>query len=191
MVIFQRKYHNMKGVVFTEFLELVEDKFGYEVVDFVIESSNLSSNGSYTAIGTYPHQEIHKMLDILSKRVDVSKSELLQTFGKYLTNRFSNSYTEFYEKESNTIDFLNSVEDHIHVEVKKLYPDAELPTFDSEIINANKLVMIYKSKRKLSHLAEGLIYGAAQYYGEEIEVHRENLADGDGSEVKFTIVRNS
>ncbi len=31
----------MKGIVFTEFLELVEHKFGLEVVDEIIEKSNL------------------------------------------------------------------------------------------------------------------------------------------------------
>jgi len=31
----------MKGIVFTEFLELVEDKFGLEMVDNIIESSDL------------------------------------------------------------------------------------------------------------------------------------------------------
>ena len=35
----------MKGIVFTEFLEMVEEKFGLEVVDYIIESSELASEG--------------------------------------------------------------------------------------------------------------------------------------------------
>jgi len=31
----------MKGIVFTEFLELVENKFGLEMVDTIILNSNL------------------------------------------------------------------------------------------------------------------------------------------------------
>ena len=34
----------MKGIVFTEFLELVEDKFGLETVDEIINNSDLKSN---------------------------------------------------------------------------------------------------------------------------------------------------
>jgi len=43
----------MKGIVFTEFLELVENKFGLEMLDAIIEASNLESEGVYTRIGTY------------------------------------------------------------------------------------------------------------------------------------------
>ncbi|MBT8311465.1 MAG: hypothetical protein HKP23_01335, partial [Flavobacteriaceae bacterium] len=39
----------MKGIVFTEFLEMVEDKFGLEVVDTIIEKAELPSEGVYTA----------------------------------------------------------------------------------------------------------------------------------------------
>ena len=36
----------MKGIVFTEFLEMVEEKYGYEVVDQIIEESKLPSGGA-------------------------------------------------------------------------------------------------------------------------------------------------
>ena len=41
----------MRGIVFTEFLALVEDKFGLEMVDRIIFQSNLASEGAYTTIG--------------------------------------------------------------------------------------------------------------------------------------------
>ena len=40
----------MKGIVFTEFLDMVEKEFGYETVDHIIENSELSSNGIYTCL---------------------------------------------------------------------------------------------------------------------------------------------
>ena len=43
----------MKGVIFTEFLELVEKKFGLAMVDKIIGQSNLASEGIYTSVGTY------------------------------------------------------------------------------------------------------------------------------------------
>ncbi len=43
----------MKGIVFTGFLELVEDKYGLEMVDEIITNSNLESKGIYTSVGTY------------------------------------------------------------------------------------------------------------------------------------------
>ncbi|MFT6414777.1 MAG: hypothetical protein ACJARZ_000109 [Dokdonia sp.] len=43
----------MKGIIFTEFLDLVEATFGLEMVDIILNASKLPSNGVYTTIGTY------------------------------------------------------------------------------------------------------------------------------------------
>jgi hypothetical protein len=48
----------MKGIVFTEFIEMVEQRFGYEIVDELLTETELPSGGAYTAIGTYSHHEI-------------------------------------------------------------------------------------------------------------------------------------
>ena len=52
----------MKGIVFTEFLDLVESKFGLAMVDKIILQSQLESNGSYTSIGTYKFSEMLQLL---------------------------------------------------------------------------------------------------------------------------------
>jgi hypothetical protein len=39
----------MKGIVFTAFLEMVEDKFGIEIVDHIISHSDVDSKGVYTS----------------------------------------------------------------------------------------------------------------------------------------------
>jgi len=38
----------MKGMVFTEFIEFVEREFGFDVVDAMIEKSNVPNGGAYT-----------------------------------------------------------------------------------------------------------------------------------------------
>ncbi len=57
----------MKGLVFTEFLEMVESKFGYEVLDRLTSLPSLKGHGAYTSVGNYPHGEMLKMLDELTK----------------------------------------------------------------------------------------------------------------------------
>ncbi len=44
----------MKGIVFTEFLDMVDSVYSPEVVEDIIEASELASAGPYTAVGTYP-----------------------------------------------------------------------------------------------------------------------------------------
>ena len=73
----------MKGIVFTEFLELVEDKFGMEMVDEIIEASDLESEGVYTTIGTYNFSEMLQLLKQLSSRTNIAIDDLLLVYGEH------------------------------------------------------------------------------------------------------------
>ncbi len=180
----------MKGIVFTEFLDMVEAKFGYEVVDQIISESNLESDGIYTSIGTYPHSEVVSLLMNLSSEVKIDPSILLKEFGKYLFDAFLSSYPQFFTAVDNSFAFLHSIDNHIHVEVLKLYPDATLPSFQSEEIEDGTMIMTYKSERKMAGLAEGLIERSILHYDEKCSIQSEKMNE-EGSEVKFTIKRIS
>ena len=50
----------MKGVVFTEYVEFIEETFGFDVVDDMIEKAGVS--GVYTQAGNYEFDELFKMV---------------------------------------------------------------------------------------------------------------------------------
>ncbi|MBV6652154.1 MAG: heme NO-binding domain-containing protein [Mameliella sp.] len=180
----------MKGVVFTEFIEMVEDKFGFDVSDKIITESDLPSGGAYTAVGTYDFQEMVQLVSNLSKETGLDLPTLLYTFGDHLFGRFFSIYPHFFENKNDTFDFLNNLEDYIHVEVKKLYPDAQLPTIDCTTSEDGKtMTMIYKSQRRMGDLALGLINGCITHFEQNIGVEKTSEADG-GSEVTFTLTKN-
>ena len=180
----------MKGIVFTEFLEMVEDKFSPNMADKIIDASkNLSTDGAYTAVGTYHHSELIELVSHLSEETEIDLGLLVKTFGIYLFGRFVALYPSFFEENSSTFGFLQLIENHVHVEVRKLYPDAELPTFDTNLLNDNHLEMIYQSKRPFAPLAEGLMLGCMEYYGETIEIQKEDLSGGENKHVKFTLIK--
>lgn len=178
----------MKGMVFTEFLEMVEDQFGFETADKIIENSELASGGVYTAVGTYHHGEMVELVSNLSKESEIKIEDLLQAFGKHLFSQFVKGYGRFFEDVTDSFKFLSGIEDYIHVEVKKLYPDAELPTFEIETKSENELVMLYKSERGFADFAQGLILGCIAHFEEEVQVQREDL--NGPKEVRFTLQRN-
>lgn len=178
----------MKGLVFREFLKMVEDEFGYETVDTIIEKSKVPSKGIYTSVGTYKAEEMFALVGQLSSEKGMPVDKLLFVFGKYLFTVFKRSYPQFFENKKNSFELLADVEGKIHVEVLKLYPEAELPTFDVEQISTSKMVMIYRSKRRMGDFAEGLIVACVEYFGEKASIEKENL-EKDGSVVSFTITK--
>lgn len=179
----------MKGIVFSEFIELVEDKFGFEMADDIIDKSNLASGGAYTSVGTYDHKELLQLVTHLSQQTGISVEALVKVFGEHLLVRFSEGYPIFFESVTTCFEFLDSIENKVHVEVKKLYPEAELPTFDSQIESEQKMTLIYTSKRPFSALAYGLIKGASTYFNEQIEINMEDQSTPELTRVVFSLMK--
>ncbi|MDT7513665.1 heme NO-binding domain-containing protein [Rhodoferax mekongensis] len=167
----------MKGMVFTEFLEMVEDKFSADMVDDIIDDSAPPSGGAYTAVGTYDHNELVGMVVALSQRSGLPVPALVHAFGVHLFGRFHALYPAFFGGITSAVDFLYGIESVIHTEVRKLYPDAQLPSFDCERL-PDGLNMLYASPRHFGDLAEGLIAGAVAHFGDPVNVTRVNLPDG-------------
>jgi hypothetical protein len=179
----------MKGLVFTEFLDFVEGRFGVDSVDRIIQDSELASGGSYTAVGTYDHREMVELLGNLGRQSGIPVSELLEAFGRHLFSQLASAYRRLFENISSAFDFLEHLEGYIHVEVRKLYPEAELPRFECQNSGPDRLVLVYQSGRGLADLAHGMILGCADHFGDPLEIEREDLSAGVGTHVRFTLTR--
>ena len=88
----------MKGIVFTEFLELVENEFGLEVVQQIIDECELDTEGVYTSVGTYSHKDMFKMVAKLSEIKGLPVPALLMVFGEYFFTTLKDKYPVFVEK---------------------------------------------------------------------------------------------
>ncbi len=181
------RVNTMKGIVFTEFLEMIEDKMSPDLVDQIIEETDLPSEGTYTSLGTYDHAEIVLLVKRLSERTNIPVPDLISRFGKHLFQRFAELYPEFFKDVDSSFEFFRRVHDYVHVEVKKLYPDAELPTFVCESLEPGMLIMNYHSTRPFGDLAEGLIRGCISYFNESVQVERQNLSDEPDTHVRFSL----
>lgn len=180
----------MKGIVFTEFMDMVEQTWGYDMVDDMIDAADPPSGGAYTAVGTYDHGELVSMVIQLSQMTQTDIPKLLFLYGKHLFTRFAAGYGHFFEGIDNTLDFLERIENYIHVEVRKLYPDAELPTFESIRHAPQQLELVYRSERGFAHFANGLIHGCIEHYHESFDVDFEIL-DGVGKHARFMLTQKA
>ena len=167
----------MKGIVFSEFLNLVDEKFSIETSERLIDEVKPPSGGAYTTVGTYDHHEIVDLVVKLSEITSISVPDLLKIFGRHLLKRFSEIFPEFFENATSTLDFLPKVESFIHLEVRKLYSDAELPSLTWVSPHPGRIELTYRSPRSLPDLAEGLILGTADHFNELVEVKRESIPE--------------
>lgn len=180
----------MKGIVFREFMQMVEDQFSLETADAIIEASKLASGGSYTSVGTYPHEEMVELVKQLSISVGKPVPDLLRHFGRHLFHRFTIIHPQYVTTHASAFDLLRMLDGHVHVEVRKLYRDAELPSFEHRQLAENQMLFIYRSSRPLADFAEGLIEGCVQHFEEPMRIERVDLPATDGgAHARFTLTR--
>lgn len=177
----------MKGVIFTEFAEMAEARYGLDAVDRMFEVAKPVASGVYAATGTYPAAELFALVGALSTVVSVPVPRLVHAFGGHLFGALARMHPEYIRRARDCFDFLESIDSHIHVEVRKLHPDAELPRFSSRV-SADRMTMEleYRSPRRLDDLAQGLIEASLVHFREDASVTRGALADNEPGSL-FTI----
>ncbi|MGF1690751.1 heme NO-binding domain-containing protein [Photobacterium kagoshimensis] len=174
----------MKGIIFTEFLDIVENTFGLDVCQQMLDEA--FDEGCYTAVGSYDHKDLVKLILTLSKITDVPATELQEVYGKAVFTQLLASLPIPINDTTSTFDFIRKVEEHIHIEVKKLYPDATPPRFDFISEADSIMTMDYHSARCMSHVCLGLIQGCADHFNQKIQVEMKAIKP-DQSHVRFHI----
>ena len=180
----------MKGMVFTEFTEFVEHRCGLDMVDRMFQESDVPSGGAYTAVGTYDHREMVQLVGTLARLSESSVPALLKAFGSHLLGRFLKAHPAFFTQAGSLFAFVESIDQHIHVQVRKLYPDAELPSFTTQQPSADTLHLDYRSKRGFADLAEGLLVAAIAHFKEPVNLQRQDDVP-EPAATRFTLVRTT
>lgn len=176
----------MRGIVFTELLEFIEAHLGFDMVDSVLEHAGLANDGVFTQGGNYPFDELLKLVTTLSEQTGKPVNDLLTNFGEHLLVRLIGMYGEHMHPYQSTITLVSEVEGIIHAEVRKLYPDAELPTFKTIEKTETRIVLHYISDKRLEALAYGLMLGASKHFNENILIAYAPL-DSDSDTIVFTL----
>jgi hypothetical protein len=147
----------MKGFIFTNFVDFIETTHGLEMVDEMITNCNLPSEGIYSSFSNYDFDELVSLLTYVSTKTNTNPEILLEKFGVFVFPYLIGKHSYIIENFDNPIDLIGGIENHIHIEVKKLYNDADLPTFRVVEKTEKKLSIIYNSSKGLTYFAIGLI----------------------------------
>ncbi|MFT6907780.1 MAG: hypothetical protein ACI9MS_000265 [Glaciecola sp.] len=177
----------MLGNILTGLYDLVEETFGLEVLDELITASNLSTEGIYSGIGSYPHSDMISLVQNLSRIVDMPSETLMHVYGAYLFKSLMASHVHYVGMMTSSFDIFTHLDGMIHVEVAKLYPEAEVPKFSCEVLSPDTVKLCYQSERPFASVAEGLIEGCGTYFGEELTITRDPEKENSPNNVTFII----
>ena len=180
----------MKGMIFTELIDFIERHSDIATAEQVIDEANLETSGAFTAVGNYPHQEVLQLVGSASSILKSPPRDLMRQFGRELFSRLYESHPDFFEANvDNAPLFLERVQQHIHDEVIKLYPDSNPP----RVLVAKSdgvLQVTYESHRPFALVALGLIEGCYEYFGRPVEVQFDDNLDETSSNAQFSILND-
>ena len=159
----------MKGVVFNLLEELVSRDFGEDTWDALLDASGLE--GAYTSLGSYPDVDLVKLVSAASVALAMPADDVVLWFGRNALPLFVDQYPQLFAPHESTQSFVLTLNDIIHPEVRKLYPGADVPEFDFDVRDG-LLVMGYRSPRRMCSFAEGLLFAAADHYGEQLTIEQ-------------------
>lgn len=169
----------MKGMVFVEFMEHAEARYGLDVMDEVLQTAgeSLATGGAYTSVGNYPHEEMLALAGALCQVSGKSLESLLDDFADALMVTFGRMHPEFFAADQDIFDFFETLESRIHADVRKLYPDARPPLILTRRIHDGSLEMSYQSTRPLAPLAMALARAAGHKFGQALTLEVISLSE--------------
>jgi hypothetical protein len=181
----------MKGIVFTELVEFVERHTSMTVAESIICEAELENDGAFTSVGNYPHSEAIKLVISASKHLDTPVVDLMRQFGNELFVRLLDSHPQFLDQETgDAFAFLSRVQNHIHAEVSKLYPDSSPPVVHTSMEDG-KMIVSYKSHRPFAMIAMGLIEGCCTFFDETLVVELQGDPNDVSNRATFSVKKKS
>lgn len=157
----------MKGIIFNAFEQFVIANHGEDFFDDVLARCSLATHEPFVGPGTYPDEDLLELVGQTVKQLGVPLPDALRAFGRFAFPALASAFPVCVRPHGDARSFLRSVDDVIHVEVRKLHPDAATPTFHYRD-DGDALVIEYHSPRALCHVMEGLIDGVADHFSQPI-----------------------
>jgi hypothetical protein len=154
----------MKGIVFNLLEQFLCETMGDEAFEELLDGCVLETKEPFVGPGSYPDADLLVILSAAVERLKISREDALRAFGRFSFPRLAKTYPIFVKPFVHPKPFLQSVGPIIHVEVKKLHADALLPEFVYGEPAPERLVIEYRSARRLCHLMEGLLDGVADHF---------------------------
>jgi predicted hydrocarbon binding protein len=171
----------MKGVIFNLLEDFIIEGWGDDVYDEILSRCSLRTTEPFIGPGTYDDADLLAIVAQAAETLGLTVPEAVRAFGRYCFSGLARKFPVFLEGHRELKTFLKSIDEVIHVELKKLVPEAEPPKITFVDPAPNELILTYRSRRRLCPLMAGLLEGAAAYFGTPLE-YRETKCTSQGAD---------
>jgi len=172
----------MKGSIFKHFESFVTDNWGEDFWEGILDQVTLETDGPFLGPENYPDGDLLTIVGTTIEELGVPLPDALRLFGRYLFAKLESDAPHFVSDSSDLLTFLQTIDGVIHVEVKKLSPEAYLPSIRCERLGDTGMRMHYQSDRQFCQLFLGLIEGAAERFESQLDSFEETTCTHQGDD---------
>jgi Haem-NO-binding len=159
----------MHGIIFTALKKYVRTRLGDEAWTNLRTAAGLGDR-VYLPVQAYPDEEIEALIHTVAHLSGISRSQLLEDFGRSMVPDFLIVYRPLLQPDWRTLDLLEHIETDIHPAVRTSNPGANPPLLKIERVSPGRVVIEYQSPRQWCALGRGLIAGLAAHYGDRVAI---------------------
>jgi len=154
----------LKGIIFNLLEDFIVEGWGAAKFERIFEQCPVQAQVPYVGPGTYPDAHLLAIVDRATAELGIETSVALRGFGRFAFPRLAERFSVFVREFQHPKPFLKTVHGIIHLEVQKVYANAEPPLITFQDPAPDRLVMHYTSRRKLCALFAGLVEGTGDYF---------------------------
>lgn len=159
----------MKGIIFNLLEGFICEGWSEEVYDEILSMCPLHTREPFVGPSTYPDADLLAIVAAATEKLGVTTDQALHAFGEYAFPHLVRKFPVFVEGHHHPKTFLKTIDDVIHVEVRKFFRDATPPRVTFVDPGPDELLLIYESRRRMCSLATGLLQGCSRFFRTPID----------------------
>lgn len=180
----------MKGVIFNILEEFIIAHSSEDVYEEIFAMCPLKSSDGHVAPGTYPDSDLNAIVAAACERLGLEPDTAILLFGEFLFTGLAQRYPHFLVDRTDPFDFLSTVNDVIHVEVRKLMQGTHLPQIECYQHDDGSMTIHYRSKRQLCVLLHGLLIGVGKHFSVDFSISENQCMHNGADSCQFSVLVN-
>ncbi len=159
----------MHGLLFCQLEAFVSACHGRGVWAAMLGRSQMAGQ-TFRSDQTYDDADMHRLVGTAAQLLDAPIETVQEAFGIYLAPQLLQLHADLIQPTWRTLEVLLHTESLIHGAVRQRDPLASPPQLAIVQTGPTRLQLNYRSPRKLSATARGIIIGLGQHFGEQVRI---------------------
>lgn len=162
----------MKGHIFNLLEKFIVETAGELAYEQIYDRCEFKSNGIFIRSGNYPDADLYTIVGQTCEQLEMPIDEAMFAFGHWIFPSLLSIAPGETARYKHPKTLLMNLDDIHQIELKKIWPDAEPPSFQTEDTGSDTMTMTYDSPRELYPLVDGVLTSLSEYYGVKIDFQK-------------------